>query len=123
MKRTFICIFLLIASVISGLAVNRYNEENVTSVLSDINEIRQRYDSGKDTKQTAERAVRRWQAFCADNIFLTNNECALEVNMALIRILSVSENNDNDLIEECGFAEQLIRSYMGSVSISLTNIF
>lgn len=123
MKRIVICIILLFASVISGLAVNVYNKERTSSVISDIKEIRELYDRGENITPAAENAVRKWRDFCSNNIFLTNNECALEISMTLARIASMAENGEDDIPEECGFAERLLDVYGDSVRLSLSNIF
>ena len=123
MKRTLICVFLLLISVISGSAVNRYNRESVASVRADVERIEKLCESGKNVKDAADEAVRKWRNFCSKNIFLTNNECALEISMTLARISSMAENGDDDMPEECGFAKRLLDVYGDSVLLSLSNIF
>ena len=61
--------------------------------------------------------------FCAENIFLTNNECAFEISQALFHISAELYSGDGDITEECRAARLLVEAYVRSCEPTLDNIF
>ena len=86
MKRTIICAALLAAMIITGAALSSYTEE-VTSRTAEKLVRLEEMSHGADKAElvaAAEKISADWETFCANNIFLTNNECAFEISEALL---------------------------------------
>ena len=124
MKRIIICTVLIAAMLVTGTALYIHTENFTADISGRVTELR-RMSGVADSKTTAAaaRAVSRdWERFCAENIFLTNNECAFEVSEALVRIVAEAESGD-DIDEECITAVMLIELYNESRKLSPGNVF
>lgn len=121
MKRVLICAAIIAAMTAAGMMLEANTEdtaENVSARLSELPAIK----DGRERTREAERVLEDWEDFCADNIFLTNNEGAFEVTVSLTKI-AARARTDGDISEECAQAELLLRSYTRSRRLSLNNIF
>ena len=125
MKRTIICAALLAAMIITGAALSLYTEE-VTSRTAEklvrLEEMSYRADKA-ELVAAAETISADWETFCANNIFLTNNECAFEISEALLHIIAELRCGETDIAEECAETVMLLDVYEKSRALDLENIF
>ncbi|MBP3855742.1 MAG: hypothetical protein IK990_09060 [Ruminiclostridium sp.] len=122
MKRTVICAILLTAMTVTGILlqmrVNMAAAETEKALLR-IEDM----PAGGEREKAALRLSRDWEDFCAENIFLTNNECAFEISQALFHISAELYSGDGDITEECRAARLLVEAYVRSCEPTLDNIF
>ena len=125
MKRLVICGLLIAAMITGGILISAYTE----SVTARTSEKLVRLSGMTGTSDRAElvgeaEAVSaEWEEFCANNIFLTNNECAFEISEALVHIIAELRTGDGDITEECEETLMLLNIYEKSRELSLANIF
>lgn len=125
MKRTVICVLMLAALTIAGLALSAYTEDvtaRTAERLVRLNEMTRTADR-PELIAAAEAVSEEWETFCANNIFLTNNECAFEISEALVHIIAELRSGDDDITEECEETVMLLDIYEKSRAFTLANIF
>ena len=125
MKRLVICGLLIAAMITGGILISAYTE-SVTARTSEklvrLNGMTGTSDSAELVGE-AEAVSAEWEEFCANNIFLTNNECAFEISEALVHIIAELRTGDDDITEECEETLMLLNIYEKSRELSLANIF
>ena len=125
MKRTLICVFLMLAMIVTGVILDMMTLDISGELTDGLNELEAGADtfSSDELRDKAKKLSEKWESFCGDNIFLTNNEGAFEVSGALVRIISYAESDRQRFAEECRTAAQLVELYNESRSITFGNIF
>ncbi len=125
MKRLVICGLLIAAMITGGILVSAYTE-SVTARTSEklvrLNGMTGTADKAELVAE-AEAVSAEWETFCANNIFLTNNECAFEISESLVHIIAELRTGDGDITEECEETLMLLDIYEKSRELSLANIF
>lgn len=117
MRRTLISILIIAAMVFVGISTDSYS----ASVTKDISGRLEALAAAPDPAEAA--AISEdWERFCANNVYLTNNECAFEISKLLVHIVSEVEDGD-DAAEESREAVRLLRIYDMSRSLTLANVF
>ena len=125
MKRTVICAALLAAMIITGTVLSVYTE-NMTAQTAErlVRLDEMSHTAGRAELVSAAEAISAdWEAFCANNIFLTNNECAFEISEALLHIIAELRCGETDISEECAETVMLLDVYEKSRALTLENIF
>lgn len=116
---------MLAALTIAGLALSAYTEDvtaRTAERLVRLNEMTRTADR-PELIAAAEAVSEEWETFCANNIFLTNNECAFEISEALVHIIAELRSGDDDITEECEETVMLLDIYEKSRAFTLANIF
>lgn len=125
MKRTVICVFIMAVMIVTGI----FLDLRTLSVTAELSEGIMSLEAAAETlphgemHDKAKKLSEKWESFCADNIFLTNNEGAFEISESLVRMISFSESDRQRFAEECRTAAQLVDIYNESRSVTLGNIF
>ncbi|MBR5088195.1 MAG: hypothetical protein IK093_02065 [Ruminiclostridium sp.] len=122
MKRTAICAALLAAMAVMGTALHNHTDRTVENISSRVAQLRE-MTSREEMIFAAHGISDDWERFCAENIFLTNNEGAAEISEALVHITAELEAGDDDVREECIGTEMLLEMYARSCSPLPENIF
>ncbi len=125
MRRTVICALIMAVMIITGIFLDIHTIR-ITSELSEgLKALEASADvlSPEEMRERAEKLSEKWESFCADNIFLTNNEGAFEISKSFVRIISCSVSDRQEFAEECHTAAQLVELYNDSRSITPGNIF
>lgn len=125
MKRTVICAALLAAMIITGTVLSVHTE-NMTAQTAErlVRLDEMSHTAGRAELVSAAEAISAdWEAFCANNIFLTNNECAFEISEALLHIIAELRCGETDISEECAETVMLLDVYEKSRALTLENIF
>lgn len=125
MKRTVICAALLAAMIITGTVLSVHTE-NMTAQTAErlVRLDEMSHTAGRAELVSAAEAISAdWEAFCANNIFLTNNECAFEISEALLHIIAELRCGETDIAEECAVTVMLLDVYEKSRALTLENIF
>ena len=122
MKRVLICIVILAAMAVTGIALDMHTEgvtSDISARIAALNDIAE-HDA---LVREAVSISRDWEELCAKNIFLTNNEGAFAVSEALAHIVSEIKSGDDDVAEECIETQMLIDMYDKSRALLPENIF
>ena len=125
MRRVVICALLLAAMTALGVFIYT-DTENVTAEAVQELELLEQAALIGDRQYIAVNAKKlseRWESFCCNNFFLTNNEGAFEVSQSLVRIIALAEGNADGTAEECREARMLVELYAESRRMSIANIF
>ena len=117
MKRAVICAALLAVMTVTGIMLDLYTERVTADISARLAELAVSQDEA-----SAAAISEDWERFCADNIFLTNNECAFEISEALVHIIAEIRDGDG-VAEECAETGMLLDIYDKSRRLSLANIF
>lgn len=125
MKRTVICVILLAVMTVTGLLLLGNTGRTAADISERLVRLEKisRFADPRVTADFAGEIGEEWNAFCTDNIFLTNNECAFEISLALSRINAKLRSGDTDIAEECRTAGELITIYEKSVLPTPENVF
>ena len=125
MKRLMLC--AAIALIMFSAAVsNAFRTERVTGeTISELKMISGLFSDGytRQAAELAEETLKSWESFCADSIFLTDRERALEISLALIRINAMLYAGDDDVSEECAAAAILTGEYRDNQRPLPKNLF
>ena len=120
-----ICAALLAAMIITGTVLSVHTE-NMTAQTAErlVRLDEMSHTAGRAELVSAAEAISAdWEAFCANNIFLTNNECAFEISEALLHIIAELRCGETDISEECAETVMLLDVYEKSRALTLENIF
>ncbi len=125
MKRIVICVLLMSAMLLTGIILEIQTHAVTDELEGELKMLGSRTHSisPEEREITAKKLSEKWESFCADNIFLTNNEGAFEISESLVRIISYSVSDEKQFAEECRIAAQLIELYNESRALTLGNIF
>ncbi len=125
MKRIVICVLLMSAMLLTGIILEIQTHAVTGELEGELKMLGSRTHSisPEEREITAKKLSEKWESFCADNIFLTNNEGAFEISESLVRIISYSVSDEKQFAEECRIAAQLIELYNESRALTLGNIF
>ena len=125
MKRIVICVLLMSAMLLTGIILEIQTHAVTDELEGELKMLESRTHSisPEEREITAKKLSEKWESFCADNIFLTNNEGAFEISESLVRIISYSVSDEKQFAEECRIAAQLIELYNESRALTLGNIF
>ena len=120
-----ICGLLIAAMITGGILISAYTESVTARTAEKL--VRLSGMTGTADKAElvgeAEAVSAEWEEFCANNIFLTNNECAFEISESLVHIIAELRTGDDDITEECEETVMLLDIYEKSRELSLANIF
>ncbi len=121
MKRTLICAGLISVMAMTGIVLLDRTESAAADTASRLREL----DSlpAREREAAASAIYTDWSDFCERNFFLTNNECAFEIETALVDIISELRSGEYDIGAECEEAAMLAELYARSTRPCVHNIF
>lgn len=125
MKRIVICALIMLALVAVGIVSLFYTESVVDEAARNVDEISASFEDGdfERARKLTRTLSEEWENYYQEHIFMVDKDHAMEITMAIGRIYSMSEQEDDDLPTECGAAAELIRLYGRKHNITLENIF
>lgn len=125
MKRIVICAFIMLALVAVGIVSLFYTESVVDEAAKNVDEISVSFEEGdfEGAKRLTQTLSDKWENYYQRHIFMVDKDHAMEITMAIGRICSMAEQEDDDLPTECAAASQLIRLYGRKHNITPENIF
>lgn len=125
MKRIIICGLIMITLVIIGIISLFYTDSIAESTERKVGEISESFEDGDYdlTRKLTNELDKSWKDYYQGHIFMVDKDHAMEISMAISRIKSMSEQEDDDLLTECGAVQDLIRLYRRKHDVTLENIF
>lgn len=125
MKRIVICALIMLVLVAVGIASLFYTESVVDEAVRSVDEISASFEDGdfERARKLTQSLSEEWENYYQGHIFMVDKDHAMEITMAIGRICSMSEQEDDDLPTECGATAELIRLYGRKHNITLENIF
>lgn len=111
--------------IITGIVLSAHTEDFTAKTAERLVRLEEMSHSADRTAltETAEAISEEWETFCANNIFLTNNECAFEISKALLHIIAELKDGDGEITEECSETIMLLDIYEKSRALTIGNIF
>lgn len=125
MKRLVICSILAVVIVAVGIWAVVYVNGVSLGARRQIELIASHYEADEHEAASAalERLERDWGSFADMHILVTDNEHMLEISSSLVKIRSLLETEDDELLNECRLADRLIEIYRKEQLPLFSNIF
>lgn len=125
MKRIIICAAIMLTVIAIGIISLFYTNSVAEKAERTVDEISASFEDGEfnRVKRLTAELNKEWQDYYQGHIFMVDKEHALEITMAIARIQSMAQQDDDELPTECGTTAELIRLYRRKHEITLENIF
>lgn len=125
MKRIIVCCILASTILIGGILGLIYTEKTGDYITENLRQVTECYGKGdiEGAKAAAEKVSEKWSDFRCLHILITDNDHALEITMAAERIKRLLEQEDEEVMVECGIMERLVSDYCREQEIRPGNVF